>query len=134
MDCIFCKIVKGEIPSSKLYEDKNSYAFLDIMPIRPGHALVIPKKHYETMLDIPDDCLKDMAIATKKVSKAVKEGLEAEGFNVQMNNYEASGQLVPHAHFHIVPRVEGDGLKLWPGGSYEKGEKEKIAKQISHFL
>jgi len=117
-----------------VYENKSCFAFLDINPVAAGHALVIQKEHYETMLDMPDDVLRDLIVATKKVAKAVKHGMEAEGFNVQMNNYEASGQMVPHAHFHIIPRKSDDGLKLWPGFSYKEGVKEKLAEEIRHFL
>jgi len=132
--CIFCKIVKGVIPCSKLYEDDNVLAFLDIMPVNTGHALIITKKHYETLLDVPDSVLGTYFTAVKKVAGAVKKGMEAEGFNMQMNNYPAAGQVVPHAHIHIVPRFPNDGLRNWPGGKYKEGQQEEVAKRISHFL
>ena len=132
--CIFCKIVKGEIPSAKIYEDKDILAFLDIAPVNKGHALVIPKEHHETILDVPDDLLQKVIIATKKVSKALMKAANAEGLTVTMNNYKAAGQEVPHAHFHIIPRYSKDGLKLWPQGKYDSNEmeeyKNKILKEI----
>jgi histidine triad (HIT) family protein len=133
-ECIFCKIIRGELPSSKIYEDQDVIAFLDIMPVNKGHVLIIPKKHHETMLDVPDELLSGMMVASKKVASAVRQGLGCPGFNIQMNNYEAAGQVVPHAHLHIVPRYKGDGLRLWPGGKYKEGEREDIAAKISHFL
>ncbi len=135
-DCIFCKIVKGEIPSVKLYEDGIVLSFLDIMPANKGHALVIPKKHYETFIDIPKNDLGKLSSELQKIAKAVVKATNAEGFNIFMNNKKISGQVVPHAHFHIVPRFSNDGLKFnWPSKKYEDGEmdilKEKIKENIS---
>jgi len=129
-DCIFCKIVKKKIPSSAVYENKKVLAFLDIYPVNKGHVLIIPKKHYETLTDIPDELLADVMKATKKVAKAVMKAMKTDGFNVGMNNYKTAGQLVPHAHFHIIPRFKEDGLKLWPQGSYQEGEMKPIAESI----
>ena len=134
MDCIFCKIIKGEIPSSKVYEDSNVLAFLDIGPVNKGHTLVIPKEHYETLFDVPDDLLKEVIVVVKKVSKAVKKGVEADGISLGMSNYKAAGQVVPHAHFHIMPRFSDDGLKLWPQGKYEEGEMDSYKEKIEAFL
>jgi len=133
-DCIFCKIVKGEIPSSKVYETKNTLAIMDIQPVNKGHVLIIPKIHYETLLDLPDNILTEISILVKRVSAAVKHGVKAPGFNIMMNNYPVAGQVVPHAHIHIVPRFLNDGLRLWPGGSYKEGEQEQIKEKIASFL
>lgn len=133
-DCIFCKIIKGEIPSSKIYEDSDVLAFLDLFPVHKGHALVIPKEHHETLLDVPDELLKKLIVAVKKVMAAVKKGVNADGISLSMSNYKAAGQVVPHAHFHIMPRYENDGLKLWPQGKYEEGEMEKTKQNIVKFL
>ena len=129
-DCIFCKIVKGDIPCSKVYEDDKVLAFLDIGPVNKGHALVIPKEHYETILDIPDDLLKEVIVVVKKVTKAVKQGVNADGINVLQSNYKPAGQLVPHAHFHIIPRLSSDGLEHWPQGKYEDKEMDEIQEKI----
>lgn len=133
-DCIFCKIVKGEIPSSKIYEDEDTFAFLDIGPVSKGHALVIPKEHYGTMLDVPNGLLKKLIVVVKKVMSAVKKGVNADGISLGMSNYKAAGQVVPHAHFHIMPRYENDGLKLWPQGKYEEGEMEETKENIVKSL
>lgn len=135
-DCVFCKIIKGEIPSAKLYEDNIILAFLDIMPANKGHTLVIPKKHYETLLDIPANELEKVSAELHKITKAVVKATNAEGFNVFMNNKKVAGQIVPHAHFHIVPRFSNDGLEFkWPSKKYNDGEinelKEKIKRNIS---
>jgi len=132
MDCIFCKIIAGEIPSFKVYEDENSLAFLDIAPVNPGHTLIVPKKHYINMEEIPEDQLCQLAAVIKKIGKAVKDGLGAEGYNVTENNDPISGQIVPHLHFHVIPRRQGDGLRLWPQGKYGEGEAEEIVKRITH--
>ncbi|MFH1052887.1 MAG: HIT family protein [Candidatus Woesearchaeota archaeon] len=129
-DCIFCKIVKGELPCTKVYEDDNVLAFLDISPVHPGHALVILKKHYETITDIPDNKILPLMHVLQKVCKAVKIGVDSQGYNIIMNNYKAAGQLVPHAHFHIIPRFDGDGLKHWPQTKYQEGQAEKVRKKI----
>ncbi|MBW2992896.1 HIT family protein [Candidatus Woesearchaeota archaeon] len=130
MDCIFCKIVKGEIPSSKVYEDEKILAFLDIGPINKGHTLVIPKEHYEMLLDVPDGLLKEVTVAAKKIAANMKEKLNLEGFNIMQSNGKVAGQLVPHFHLHVIPRLADDGLKHWPGKKYEEGEmgeyKEKL--------
>lgn len=132
--CIFCKIVKGEIPCSKIYENENVFAFLDIAPVNKGHALVIPKEHHETLMDVPDEILKEVAVSLKKVCNAVKKGVNANGISVGMSNYKAAGQVVPHAHFHIMPRFDEDGLKLWPQGKYGEGEMDKFRDKIVSFL
>jgi histidine triad (HIT) family protein len=133
-NCIFCKIVKGEIPCQKLYENDSVLAFLDIGPVNKGHALVIPKKHYESLFDIPDDSLTLIAKAAKKVAKAVMQATQAEGLNLLQNNYKVAGQLVPHAHFHIIPRFGDDGFKHWPQGSYNPGEIEEYKARIAKLL
>jgi histidine triad (HIT) family protein len=133
-DCIFCKIIKGEIPANKIYEDENSLAFLDITPTNPGHILLIPKKHYENLYDLPNETLKQLAPIIKKIAIAAKKGVQAEGINIGMNNEKSAGQLVPHAHFHIIPRFSNDGHRLWKGKSYPEGQAEKIAEKIIPFI
>ena len=133
-DCIFCKIIKGEIPSSKLYENEKVFAFLDITPVNKGHSLVIPKEHYETLMDMPDDILKEVSVIVKKISSAVKKAVNADGISIGMSNYKAAGQVVPHAHIHIMPRFEDDGLKFWPQSKYEEGEIDEYKEKIIKFL
>jgi histidine triad (HIT) family protein len=115
MDCIFCKIVAGEIPCYKIWEDDRFLAFLDIKPINLGHTLLIPKNHAENLFDLePQDSAK-LGEAVQAVAQMIKTGTEADGINLGMNNGLAAGQLVFHAHLHIIPRFEGDGLKHWLG-------------------
>ena len=131
--CIFCKIIKGKIPCTKIYEDKNVLAFLDISPVNKGHALVMPKKHFDTLMDVPDDLLCEAMKIVKKLSKAVMKAVKADGINISINNYKAAGQLVPHLHVHIIPRFKDDSLKLdWP--TKKDSEMEKTAEQIRKAL
>lgn len=134
MDCIFCKIVGGEIPSYKVYEDDNVLAFLDITPVNPGHTLVIPKKHYDNLVDMPDEEAKELLVAAKKIAVAVMAGTGAKGFNLNLNNGAVSGQLVGHVHFHIVPRFEGDGRELWHGQAYMDGQAAEVLEKIKNNL
>ena len=112
--CIFCRIIKGEIPGTRVYEDDDVLAFLDINPVALGHTLVIPKGHYETLLDIPDDLGAKLLPALSRIGRAVMAATKADGFNCMQNNFAASGQMVFHSHWHVIPRFEGDGLKHWP--------------------
>jgi histidine triad (HIT) family protein len=134
MSCVFCEIIKGNIPSYKVYEDDDVYAFLDIAPVSYGHTLVVPKEHYTNMEAIPEEVLRKLITAVKKVGKAVKEGLGVAGYNISENNDPVAGQVIPHIHFHIIPRRRGDGLKLWPQGKYGDGEAEDVAKKIKKSL
>lgn len=133
-DCIFCKIIKGEVPCTKIYEDNEVLAFLDIGPVNKGHTLVMPKEHYETLLDIPDDLLCAVSEAVKNLSKAVKKGTGCGGICILQNNFKISGQLVPHYHVHIIPRLGTDGLKHWPQGEYKEGEADRVAEKIKKSL
>jgi len=130
MNCIFCKIVKGEIPSYKIYENSRILAFLDIAPVNKGHALIIPKDHYENIYDIPENLLKEMISAVKKISMAIKKSVDADGISIAQSNESSAGQVVPHLHFHIMPRFRNDGLKLWPQGSYDEGEMQEYMDKI----
>jgi len=135
MDCIFCKIIKGEIPSNKIYENQNTYAFLDINPVNHGHTLVIPKKHYINIFDTPEETLKQLILTIKKITPAIKKAVNADGINIGLSNEQAAGQAVFHIHFHIMPRFKNDGLKLLPQKTYESPEQTKqIAQKIKNLL
>lgn len=134
MDCVFCKIVKGELPSYKVYEDGHTLAFLDIGPVNYGHTLVVSKKHYANMEEISEKGLKEVIAVVKKIGKALKEGLGAEGYNVGENNDPVAGQIIPHLHFHVIPRSQGDGLALWPQGKYGDGEAEEALNKIKKAI
>src|SRR4051794_37724097 len=126
--CIFCKIVSGEIAAHKIFEDEVSVVFLDSGPLFPGHCLVCPKQHIETLPDLPGDLLQPLFANAQLMAKAVELGLQAEGSFIAVNN--KISQSVPHLHVHVVPRRKKDGLKgfFWPRQPY-RGEDEKTAVQ-----
>jgi len=134
MDCIFCKIIKGDIPSHKIYEDDFVMAFLDILPISQGHTIIVPKNHEADLESLSEEYFLAMARAVKKIGKAVMDGLDVKGYSVFLDNKSAANQHVPHIHFHLVPRAEGDGLERWPQGGYGDGEAEYCMKKISENL
>ncbi len=130
-DCIFCSIIEGSLPSTKLYENDKVLAFLDIAPLNKGHALVIPKFHSETILDLPLDYARDALEAQQIVAKALMKALGANGFNCIQNNYAASGQVVGHVHWHVIPRFKASEFPLWTQGSYNNVEEmAEFAKKI----
>ena len=108
-DCIFCRIVAGEIPSHTVYEDDDVFAFLDANPLAPGHTLVIPKDHHERLNDLPDDVAESLYGTLHDLVPAVEDAVDASASNIGFNNGEAAGQEIPHVHGHVVPRSEGDG-------------------------
>lgn len=128
---IFEKIVDGEIPCYKIYEDENTFAFLDISPNTKGHSLVIPKKPHKNIYEITDEDAGHLIKTVKKISFALKETLNADGINILMNNDGPAGQVVFHAHFHIIPRFKKDrgyhGVKY----EYKDGEAKEIAENVS---
>jgi len=111
-DCIFCKIVKGEIPSEKVYEDDNFISILDINPETQGHTLVMPKNHFKTLLNVPSSLGNEFLEAIKNTSLKLIDKHKADGFNIVFNNYEIAGQEVGHVHAHIMLRKKGDEMKL----------------------
>ncbi|MGC8658111.1 MAG: HIT family protein [Desulfomonilaceae bacterium] len=111
-DCIFCKIVNGQIPCVKVFEDENALAFMDIAPLNQGHILVIPKNHYETILDIEPDLYGWLGKIASNISVAIQKTLNPDGINIMQLNGKAANQVVPHLHIHIVPRNYGDGLSI----------------------
>ena len=133
-NCLFCKIIKGDIPSSKIYENDQVYAFLDINPVNKGHTLVIPKNHSSDMLDDDDEDLKACIHAAKIVGKAVMNATNAQGFNFSSNIKKAAGQVVFHTHFHIIPRFDGDGFEHWKGKAYENDEMNQFKNKIINEL
>ncbi len=132
--CIFCKIIAGELPSSRIYEDEDILAFLDIHPTHKGHTLVIPKKHSDTFLNTDEETVKKVMHVLPSIAKAVVQGVSADGCNISINNGSAAGQDVFHMHWHIIPRYENDGFSLWPKGSYAEGEKETVAEKIRDLV
>jgi histidine triad (HIT) family protein len=131
-DCVFCKIIRKEIQiPADVYEDSSVFVFLAKDPVSAGHTLVIPKGHFENIYSIEDGAMKELGLALKRVSAAVKKAVGADGINIHMNNEKAAGQEVFHAHFHIIPRFAGDGLEHWhPGHAYKNDEIQDIAAKI----
>ena len=120
--CVFCRIVTGDLAAPIVFEDKNSIAFLDHRPLFPGHSLLVPRAHCETLADLPSGQIKPLFTNAQLLAKAVELAMEAEGTFVAMNNRVS--QSVPHLHVHIVPRRRKDGLKgfFWPRNKYQDDE------------
>ncbi|MDR1658510.1 MAG: HIT domain-containing protein [Deltaproteobacteria bacterium] len=114
-DCIFCEIVKGRIPSIRVYEDDNFLVFLDINPVTSGHCLIITKNHYKTTSEVPDELLAKALPLAKKLAKAALAGVGAEAYNLISNNGRTSGQEIDHWHLHIIPRRNREELPLKTG-------------------
>ncbi len=132
-NCVFCKIVEGLEKAEILYENEHVISILDVNPVNYGHALVIPKRHYENFLSLPEEEYSSLLKAVKKVAEAIITAIEPkpEGFNILSNNGFVAGQRIFHVHFHIIPRYVGDGLKFKPVmRRYAKGEIEKYADLI----
>lgn len=135
MDDIFLKIIRGEIPSEKVYEDEVTFAFLDIKPNNKGHVLVVPKESFRNVFDMPVETFAAMARSAQKIAVALRDTIGAEGVNITMNNEPAAGQEVFHAHMHVIPRFSGDHAFAKPRHlSYEDGEMKVFAEKIRKGL
>ncbi|MFH1789794.1 MAG: HIT family protein [bacterium] len=108
MECLFCKIISNQIPSHVIYEDDHALAFLDIFPHAKGHAVVVPKKHYENMEEMPTEQLEKLIGAIQATMLKVKKALEPTGFNIGINDGKSAGQVIPHVHWHVLPRYNDD--------------------------
>lgn len=133
-DCVFCKIIAGQVPAEKVYENDKIVAFLDIAPVNPGHALVVPREHHADLLETPGDVLADMLVKTKKIAAAAMRAVNADGFNIGINTKPAAGQAVFHTHLHIIPRFTGDGLKHWPNKQSTPEERQRVKDAIIKAL
>lgn len=133
-DCIFCKIISRQIPSDIIYEDDQTLAILDLLPVSPGHALVMPKNHTEDLFSASDADLSNTILMTKKITEAVKKATGAAGMNVTTNNGSAAGQVIFHLHFHVIPRYSGDGLKPWAHHETEPAARAQLADKIRKLL
>ena len=134
MDCIFCKIINNELPSSKVYEDENVLAFLDVNPVSKGHCLVIPKKHCKDIFDIPEKDLRQVIFVARKIAVAVEKGLNAKGVNVMHASRKEAQQSVFHFHIHVIPRYANDGLNTWPKSNYNENNFQEVENKIKGFL
>lgn len=130
-DCVFCKIVNGEIPSYKIYEDDFVYAFLDIAGDCYGHTLVVPKKHCENVLDCDSVSLAHILPAIQKISKHFVEHCGFDGVNVLNASGKAAQQSVFHLHFHIIPRKQDDGVDAWPFKEEHKYDLAEVCKRLT---
>ncbi len=134
-NCIFCKILKNEIPSSTVYEDDKFRAIMDIGPVSKGHVILLAKEHTANLLEADDELLAAGLPAAKKVAKAVKKAVGCDGINILQNNGEEAGQTVFHLHIHVIPRNKEDGVKLPPPmATYADGEAAELAKKIAENL
>lgn len=130
-NCIFCKIIGGEIPSTVLYEDEYFRVIMDISPAAKGHAIMISKKHAADIFEMDQETASKALVVASKVAKAMKEELKCDGLNILQNNGEAAGQTVFHFHIHLIPRFKDDNVTIeWIRGSYEDGEAVTIAEAI----
>ncbi|KAA3624713.1 MAG: HIT family protein [Proteobacteria bacterium] len=134
-DCIFCKIIAGEVPSFKIYEDDETYAFMDIHPVHPGHALVVPKTHAADVFEVSEEAIVAAARTARRVARAVNEIVRPDGMNLLQCNGKAAAQSVLHLHIHVLPRADGDDAPLnWelkPGDMDDIGQlAEKIRARI----
>ena len=134
-DCIFCKIVRNEIPSQRIYEDDRYLVFLDISPVNVGHALLIPRQHYADVDSTPPEVLAHLAKIAQKIAPAIVGATGAEAYNITINNGAAAGQMVSHVHLHLIPRFEDDGFHAWHGRKpYGEGEMAATAEKIKEEL
>ncbi len=135
MACTFCRILRGEIPAFLVLEDEHSVAFLDHRPLFPGHCLLIPRDHYETLMDLPRERVGPLFQNARLLAWAMEVGLGAEGSFVAINNRVS--QSVPHLHIHVVPRRKGDGLRgfFWPRQRYaSEAEMNEIARRLRQAI
>ncbi len=131
-DSIFTKIIKGEIPCHRVFENERVLAFLDITPLSEGHTLVIPKRPAERLEELPEEDAAEIARQLGAIAKRVCDATGAEGYNILQNNGRVSGQEVPHVHFHIIPRRTGDGLGYrWNAKPADQDALVKLAQRIN---
>ena len=132
MDCIFCKIANGDIPSKTLYEDEEFKVILDVGPATRGHALILPKNHYANLYELPDETAVKVMLLAKKMAVLMTEKLGCDGFNLVQNNGKAAGQTVFHFHLHLIPRYKEDGQTLgWKSLEPTQDELEIIKNIIT---
>jgi len=134
-NCVFCKILAGELPSYTVYEDDMFKAILDINPSAEGHVILIAKTHAENILETPDEYLRGALTAAKKTAAAVKRAVPCDGFNILQNNGEAAGQSQPHFHIHIIPRRINDDINMkWNFLKFTKEQFTQTADKIKKYI
>lgn len=131
-DCVFCRIIAGEIPSATVFEDKDFKAIMDIAPAAKGHIIILSKKHYANLYELEDSVASKALIVARRIAQAMKEELKCDGINILQNNGEAAGQTVFHFHIHVMPRYNDDHVIVpWTNQKYEDGEAAAIAAAIA---
>ncbi len=130
MDCIFCKIISGEVPSRKVYETAHTLVFMDVAGDVDGHLLAVPKEHCKNILDCDEISLRDLMLAVKEVSNHLVEHCGYDGVNLLNASGESAGQSVPHLHIHIIPRKSGDGVNAWPNFAGAKSPIDEVWEKI----
>ncbi|MFH1248840.1 MAG: HIT family protein [archaeon] len=133
-NCLFCRIIRKEIPAYIVYEDNKIIAFLDINPVNPGHTLVVPKTHIDNLGEMDNDSVNIVFNEARDIANIIMKAMNAPGFNLMVNNKKAAGQLIDHVHVHIIPRFEGDGYEHWHGKKLDDGEMKRISQLISNSL
>ncbi len=135
MDCIFCKIANGEIPSAALYEDEDFKVVMDMGPAAKGHSLILPKQHYANVYELPEETASKAFLLAKKMAGVMTEALEADGFNIVQNNGEAAGQTVFHFHMHLIPRYEKDQAGFgWNPGTLTDEVRDEVVEKVKKAL
>ncbi len=133
--CIFCKIIKGDIPSTTVYEDEYFKAILDISPAAKGHILILPRQHSDNLLELDSESAARALSVAQKIAKAQMEALKCDGINLLQNNGEAAGQTVNHFHIHLIPIYKDDKVVIeWTHGAYAPGEAAELAENIAKFI
>lgn len=134
-NCIFCKIITGEIPSNTIYEDDEFKVVLDVSPASKGHALILPKNHYADLYEIDENVAADAMKLAKKLAIHMTDVLKCDGFNLVQNNHEVAGQTVFHFHMHLIPRYNGDTVGItWKPGELTDEDKEEILSKVKAQL
>jgi histidine triad (HIT) family protein len=134
-ECIFCRIIAGEVPAAKLIETDKVLSFLDIAPVNPGHCLVMPKRHVGTLLDMTQHELHACMFTVQRVARAATRAVGAAGFNVLQNNDRCAGQIVPHVHFHVIPRSPDDGFQFgWRQTDCSKDQLREFQRKVRELL
>ncbi|MCC7357257.1 HIT family protein [Candidatus Uhrbacteria bacterium] len=134
-DCLFCKIIAHEIPCDMVYEDETCMSFLDIHPVNKGHVLIVPKQHCLGSHDADPEVLSKLMLAIQKIAQAMMNATTAPAYNIFQNNGIEAGQVIPHLHFHLIPRFAHDGHLQWHGNvEYSQGEAKEIAGRIKNYF
>lgn len=129
-DCLFCKIIAGEIPAEKVHEDDGHIAFMDIQPVNLGHVLIVPKVHHDCLAVMPAESVAGLFTVAQRIANRVQVAMGADGYNLNVNNAPAAGQVVMHTHIHAIPRFAGDGLIMWGKRDVTADDIREAAERI----